>query len=153
MRDYLLLTPLSSGQISLWHALMMVNNLCGWKSWFSAPNATVKLLSGLSERGICGAREVLKKKSLIDFVPGSVGEIAPAYHVYPVSAMVRENSRSGGKASADASANASAGASAVCSADASAGGSTYNKGNKTKLNKKKDTSNPFLKMLEDEEES
>ena len=32
MRDYLLLRPLASGQISLWHGLMMINNLCGWKS-------------------------------------------------------------------------------------------------------------------------
>lgn len=46
MRDYLLLRPLASGQISLWHRLMMINNLCGWKSWFTAPNMTLQAFRG-----------------------------------------------------------------------------------------------------------
>ena len=70
MQDYLLLRPLASGQISLWHGLMMINNLCGWKSWFTAPNMTLQAFSGLSDSGIHKARKVLKERELIDYLPG-----------------------------------------------------------------------------------
>ena len=89
MRDYLLLRPLASGQISLWHGLMMINNLCGWKSWFTAPNMTLRAFSGLSDSGIYKARKVLKERELIDYLPGSSGVIPAKYHIYPVSLRVR----------------------------------------------------------------
>ena len=132
MRDYLLLRPLASGQISLWHGLMMINNLCGWKSWFTAPNMTLQAFSGLSDSGIHKARKVLKERELIDYLPGSSGVIPAKYHVYPVSLRVRE---------------------ARGSKDSSTGSSTaFYKQNKPDKKRQKETTNPFLKMLSDEEE-
>lgn len=65
--DRLLIKPLSSGQIALWHALMDVNNKCKWIKWFSAPNRTLEALCGLSRQGIVKARNALKQEGLIDF--------------------------------------------------------------------------------------
>ena len=73
MRDYLLLRPLASGQISLWHGLMMINNLCGWKSWFTAPNMTLQAFSGLSDSGIHKARRCLKRGSSLTTCPDRLG--------------------------------------------------------------------------------
>ena len=145
MRDYLLLRPLASGQISLWHGLMMINNLCGWKSWFTAPNMTLQAFSGLSDSGIYKARKVLKERELIDYLPGSSGVIPAKYHIYPVSLRVRE---------ARGSKDSSTGGSTGGSTDSSTGGSTaFYKQNKPDKKRQKETSNPFLKMLNDEEET
>ena len=65
--DTILSTPLSTGQIALWHALMHVNNKCGWIEWFTAPNRTLEMLTGLSRQGIDKNRTVLKELRLIDF--------------------------------------------------------------------------------------
>ncbi|MDO5431106.1 hypothetical protein [Eubacterium sp.] len=137
MRDYLLLRPLASGQISLWHGLMMINNLCGWKSWFTAPNMTLRAFSGLSNNGILDARKVLKERGLIDYLPGSSGVIPAKYHIYPVSLRVRE-------------ARGSVGSPAVGSG---VGSVPFYKQNKPDKKRQKETSNPFLKMLNDEEET
>lgn len=58
---------LSCGQISLWHCLMYINNKCGWEEWFSVPNITLELNTGLSRSGIGKARNVLKTLGLIDY--------------------------------------------------------------------------------------
>lgn len=148
MRDYLLMRPLASGQISLWHGLMMVNNLCGWKSWFTAPNMTLQAFSGLSDSGIHKARKVLKERELIDYIPGSSGVIPAKYHIYPVSLRVRE-----ARASKDSGTGDSTGSSTGRGAGSSTGGSTaFYKQNKPDKKRQKETQNPFLKMLNDEEE-
>lgn len=145
MRDYLLLRPLASGQISLWHGLMMINNLCGWKSWFTAPNMTLQAFSGLSDSGIYKARKVLKERELIDYLPGSSGVIPAKYHIYPVSLRVRE---------AHGSKGSGTGSGTGGSTGSSTGGSTaFYKQNKPDKKRQKETSNPFLKMLNDEEET
>lgn len=156
MRDYLLLRPLASGQISLWHGLMMINNLCGWKSWFTAPNMTLQAFSGLSDSGIHKARKVLKERELIDYLPGSSGVIPAKYHVYPVSLRVRE-ARGSKDSSKDSSTGSSTGSSTSRStgggAGSGTGGSTaFYKQNKPDKKRQKETTNPFLKMLSDEEE-
>ena len=153
MRDYLLLRPLASGQISLWHGLMMINNLCGWKSWFTAPNMTLQAFSGLSDSGIYKARKVLKERELIDYLPGSSGVIPAKYHIYPVSLRVREARGSKGS-STGSSTGGSTGSSTGGSTGSSTGGSTaFYKQNKPDKKRQKETSNPFLKMLNDEEET
>ena len=156
MRDYLLLRPLASGQISLWHGLMMINNLCGWKSWVTAPNMTLQAFSGLSDSGIHKARKVLKERELIDYLPGSSGVIPAKYHVYPVSLRVRE-ARGSKDSSKDSSTGSSTGSSTSRStgggAGSGTGGSTaFYKQNKPDKKRQKETTNPFLKMLSDEEE-
>ena len=66
--DYLLYKQkLSSGQIALWRALMSINNKAGWATWFTAANATLESLSGLSRSGINKNRNALKQLGLIDF--------------------------------------------------------------------------------------
>ena len=65
--DSLLSNPLSAGQINLWYALMYINNKCSWAEWFTAPNRTLELLTGLSRQGIIKNRNVLKQLHFIDF--------------------------------------------------------------------------------------
>lgn len=78
--DYLLYKQkLSSGQIALWRALMSINNKAGWVTWFTAANATLESLSGLSRSGINKNRNALKQLGLIDFK--SNGRKATSYKV------------------------------------------------------------------------
>jgi hypothetical protein len=65
--DLVYAKQLSTGQIALWHALMHLNNKCAWAEWFSAPNITLELQTGLSRQGIQKARNALKQYGVIDF--------------------------------------------------------------------------------------
>lgn len=65
--DLVQVKQLSTGQIALWHALMQINNKCSWIEWFTAPNLTLELTTGLSRKGIYNARNTLKQHGLIDF--------------------------------------------------------------------------------------
>src|SRR5690606_24793473 len=65
--DLVQVKQLSAGQIALWHALMHINNKCAWIEWFTVPNLTLKLHTGLSRAGIYKARNVLKQYGVIDF--------------------------------------------------------------------------------------
>lgn len=138
MRDYLLMTWMPKGQIALWHALMMVDNLSGWKTWFNAPNKILIQLAGMSKNGIIKSREALRKRGLIDYIPGASGTIPAQYRILPVSESVREGGYgSGGKRCPEGGPE----------------GVPYIKEKKTKENKKNETTNPFLKMLEEEAEA
>lgn len=59
--------PLSTGQVSLYFALLHVCNKSNWTEWFQAPNQVLSVLTGLSRSGILKARNELKQKGLIDF--------------------------------------------------------------------------------------
>ncbi|MDE7327799.1 MAG: helix-turn-helix domain-containing protein, partial [Lachnospiraceae bacterium] len=59
--------PLSTGQVSLYFALLHVCNRSNWTEWFQAPNQVLSVLTGLSRSGILKARNELKQKGLIDF--------------------------------------------------------------------------------------
>lgn len=59
--------PLSTGQVSLYFALMHVCNRSYWTEWFPAPNQVLSVLTGLSRSGIQKARNELKQRGLIDF--------------------------------------------------------------------------------------
>lgn len=65
--DLLLTKRLSTGQIALWYGLMYINNKCKWEEWFTAPNRSLELCTGLSRQGIVKARNALKQIGLIDF--------------------------------------------------------------------------------------
>lgn len=78
--DYLLYNErLSTGQITLWYALMTINNKAHWSEWFTAANLTLESLTGLSRQGISKARNSLRQLNLIDFK--SNGTKATSYHV------------------------------------------------------------------------
>lgn len=59
--------PLSTGQVSLYMALLHVCNRSSWAEWFQAPNQVLSVLTGLSRSGILKARNELKQRGLIDF--------------------------------------------------------------------------------------
>lgn len=59
--------PLSTGQVSLYFALLHVCNRSYWAEWFQAPNQVLSVLTGLSRSGIQKARNELKQRGLIDF--------------------------------------------------------------------------------------
>lgn len=79
-RDWQLVNPLPTSAIAMWHSLMMLNNMTGWKEWFNGPYATLESLTGLSKQGIIDARKTLKEYGLIDFKNGTKGK-APTYKI------------------------------------------------------------------------
>lgn len=78
---------LSTGQIALWHALVYINNKCYWTEYFSVPNITLQLYTGLSRQGIIKSRNALKQKGLIDFTEGKRGQ-ASSYKITIMSNSV-----------------------------------------------------------------
>ncbi len=70
-RDWALLNRPSTGQVALWHSLMSVNNMSGWINWFTVPNQTLQLMTGLSRQGLDKARVGLINQSLIEYRKGS----------------------------------------------------------------------------------
>lgn len=81
--DLVMTNQLSTGQIALWHALMHINNKCAWQGWFSVPNLTLELHTGMSRQGIQKARNTLKQKGIIDFNPN--GTKATTYRLLSMS--------------------------------------------------------------------
>ena len=65
--DWATTNPLSTGQVSLYFALLHVCNKSNWTEWFQVPNQVLSVLTGLSRSGILKARNELKQKGLIDF--------------------------------------------------------------------------------------
>ena len=59
--------PLSKGQFMLFHALLDVNNDCGWLEWFDVALSRLELFSRLSREGIQKARAELVERGLIEF--------------------------------------------------------------------------------------
>jgi len=81
--DLVQIKQLSSGQIALWYGLMYINNKCAWVEWFTAPNLTLELNTGLSRSGIAKARNVLKQHGIIDFKQN--GTKATSYKLYSMA--------------------------------------------------------------------
>ncbi|KLV23051.1 hypothetical protein ABW02_20190 [Niallia circulans] len=79
-RDWLLLNDLNTSAIALWHTLMTINNMTGWKERFNAPNSTVEKLTGLSKQGLVDARKKLIENNLIEYEKGKKGK-APIYQM------------------------------------------------------------------------
>lgn len=79
-REFLLEHELSAGAISLWHALMSINNKTRWKQQFNGPLAVVGQLAGLSKQGVMDAREKLLEHELIRYERGCPGK-APVYEM------------------------------------------------------------------------
>lgn len=59
--------PFSKGQFMLFHALLDVNNDCGWLEWFDVALARLELFSQLSREGVQKARTELVERGLIEF--------------------------------------------------------------------------------------
>ncbi len=65
--DSAMTNPLSTGQVSLYMALLHVCNRSNWTEWFQVPNQVLSVLTGLSRSGILKARNELKQKGMIEF--------------------------------------------------------------------------------------
>ena len=74
--DLVSVKRLSTGQIVLWHSLMYINNKCAWTEWFTVPNRTLELYTGMSRQSIVNARNILKQYGLIDFKTNGVKAMA-----------------------------------------------------------------------------
>jgi DnaD/phage-associated family protein len=79
-RNWLLLHDLSSGAILLWHTLMSINNMAGWKTKFNANNTIVFQLTGLSKTSLATARKQLQDHGLIIYHKGNKGR-SPVYQM------------------------------------------------------------------------
>ena len=63
--DWLETNRLSVSAISLWHALMHINNKTGWKDEFTVALSVLSIKSGLSLRAVTNARKELTQKERI----------------------------------------------------------------------------------------
>ncbi|MEN1968326.1 DnaD domain protein [Lentibacillus sp. N15] len=79
-RDFLFETKLPAGAISLWYALMSINNKAKWKRRFNVSNAIAGQLAGLSKQGVLDARNKLIEHALIHCEKGCKGK-APSYEM------------------------------------------------------------------------
>lgn len=61
------LNRVSPGQARVWYVLMYLNNIAGWKPWFTVASSTLEFRSGLSRQGVIKARNELKQLGYIDF--------------------------------------------------------------------------------------
>ena len=59
--------PLSKGQYMLFHALLNVNNDCGWIEWFEVASIRLELFTQMSREGVQKARRELVERGLIEF--------------------------------------------------------------------------------------
>ncbi|GAB3053403.1 DnaD domain-containing protein [Virgibacillus ainsalahensis] len=79
-KDYLSFNEIPPTAILLWHTLMMINNMAGWKRRFNASNALVMQYGGLSKQRLSEARAVLVTCGLIYYERGAKGR-APVYEM------------------------------------------------------------------------
>nr|DAH38456.1 MAG TPA: helix-turn-helix domain protein [Caudoviricetes sp.] len=85
--DLVQVKSMSTGQIALWYALMYINNKCAWTEWFTVPNITLEINTGLSRQGITKCRNALKQCGIIDFT--SNGTKAASYKLITMSNSVQ----------------------------------------------------------------
>lgn len=65
--DWLETNSVSDSAITLWHALMHINNKAGWKVEFTVASSVLCLKSGLSNSSFKRARNILKQSGRIDW--------------------------------------------------------------------------------------
>jgi hypothetical protein len=81
-RDWSMLNRPSTGQVALWYTLMSINNWTGWQEWFSTPNQTLQLMTGLSRGGLEKARTSLIQQGRIQYRKGRSNQ-AGYYRITP----------------------------------------------------------------------
>ncbi|SFD87943.1 DnaD and phage-associated domain-containing protein [Lentibacillus persicus] len=82
--DALECNPLSASAVTLWHALMHINNKAMWKASFTVAGPVLRLKSGLTESSFKRARTELKEKGYIDYESRGNGQ-APTYRMVGLS--------------------------------------------------------------------
>lgn len=120
--DWLETNLLSTSAIVLWHALMNINNKCGWIKEFGVATSVLCAKTGLSDRTIRNARNELKQKGRIDWKTRG-GNRSATYILFPLSVTIADT--------------VSVITSDTLSDSTSDNASALNKLNYTKLNKEK----------------
>ena len=72
---------LSPTAIAVYFAILMSNNENGWNEWFGKSNQDYCKLLGIDEKTFVRARNELKEKGLIDFIPGYQKGKYTMYHI------------------------------------------------------------------------
>lgn len=65
--------PLQRSDISLWYALMHINNKTHWRKSFNVPISTLQLKAGLRRADLFKARKRLVEVGLIEYIAGCAG--------------------------------------------------------------------------------
>ena len=78
--DYIERNPLSASAVTLWHALMHINNKARWLESFTVAALVLRLKSGLMNSSFKRARTELKEKDYIDYESRGNGQ-APVYRM------------------------------------------------------------------------
>ena len=84
--DWLETNELSVSAISLWYALMHINNKTGWKNEFTVALSVLSIKSGLSPRAVTNARKELTEKGRIKWESRNGNQAAQ----YTVNSLVGE---------------------------------------------------------------
>ena len=79
--DWLETNPVSDSSIVLWHALMHINNKCGWKSEFPVAISVLQLKTGLSKSSIERSRIALMNAGRINFT-SRAGQKSAVYRMF-----------------------------------------------------------------------
>lgn len=72
---------LSPTAIAVYFAILMSNNENGWNEWFGKSNQDYCKLLGIDEKTFVRARNELREKGLIDFIPGCQKGKYTRYHI------------------------------------------------------------------------
>ena len=81
--DWLETNTISDSAISLWHALMHINNKTGWKNEFSVAMSVLESKTGLKKDAIIRARKTLQKNGRISF-KSRAGMQSAVYKIMPL---------------------------------------------------------------------
>lgn len=79
---------LSCSAISLWNALMHINNKANWRKEFSVSASTLQSLTGLSVRSVHRIRAELIAAGLVQYYPQ--GRQAALYSLVPIASLSEE---------------------------------------------------------------
>src|SRR5699024_3766662 len=76
--------PLTSSGVSLWDALMHINNKALWREAFTASGPVLRLKAGLTESSFKRARKELEEKGYITWKTRG-RNLAPIYRITPLT--------------------------------------------------------------------
>jgi hypothetical protein len=126
--------PLSANAISLYCALLQVNNKCAWSRSFKAANVVLQSKSGLNLSSLQRARNELAAAELIIYKKGKNKKIASEYSLPVLYEQVNEQ-QNGSQNDKQTNSKANSKPNSETNSETT----TLNKQNKTKQNNKRDT--------------
>jgi len=80
--DWLLTNPIPADAQALWHALMYINNKCGWQERFTVANTTLLSMLGFSRPQLDRMRNLLIQVGRIEYEKRK-GRQAGIYRIIP----------------------------------------------------------------------